>query len=121
MHDKAYAGNRQTCRSSANTRGNQHSAAGTQRNHNEYDFKPFEKYCLEGREGCDPIEPRLVAAGPSADICRLFSVRRPLIPERGGASRPAGRPSAPEHARKQEEKPPPETTARQPEQRENTP
>jgi hypothetical protein len=65
MHDQVDQSDGQTCRYSTGAGGNEHSAAGTERNHDEHHFKPFEKNRLEGGERCD-ISQRAVAGSREA-------------------------------------------------------
>src|ERR1700704_3587946 len=64
MHDQAGRSDQKTRRNGADAGGNEFAAAATERNHDEHDFKSFEKYRLEGRDSANPVEPRFVAAGP---------------------------------------------------------
>ena len=95
--------NAETRRYRAGAGGNEHSATGTHRNHDEHHFKSFEKDRLEGRDSRDPVEPRLAAACLFAQFRGLGRERRRLIVERDDARRAQDRLSQPPHAEQQEQ------------------
>jgi hypothetical protein len=103
MHGEADNSNAETRRYRAGAGGNEHSATGTHRNHDEHHFKSFEKDRLEGRDSRDPVEPRLAAACLFAQFRGLDRERRRLIMERDDPRRTQDRLSQPPHAEQQEQ------------------
>ena len=103
MNDESNADDQQASQDGAGAGRHERSATGAERDHDEHHFQSFEQHGLETRKSCEPIEPRLVAAGLFTQFRCLVGKRQRLIVERDHARRTQDRLSQPAHAEQEEQ------------------